>query len=178
MSVALFTNNPQIQALCPCRERLAFTQAGPQVLQAVNLRVESRLGSVLVFLDADAFSVVEAARDCIHAGWLLLHHPLYGNYRPYQQPYRSILLQSPAAPANCTPGNEEIAQVDESSLHLIEEALLIYNNSAILAPGKAPASLRDACAMLDRELMRLPLEQAGLLRHGCDYAQSRKGPEI
>ena len=110
-----------------------------------------------IFFDADARAVVTAARDCIHRGWKLLHHPLYGNYRPYQQPYRSLVLASPADP-NSGP--------DMASLHLIEEALLVYNSTTALAPAKAPASLRDACALLDYELMRLPLEQSGMIPDG------------
>ena len=106
--------------------------------------------------------MVTAARDCIHAGWFLLHHPLYGNYRPYQQPYRSILVK---APASCAP-----ACVDETSLHFIEEALLVYTSNTVLAPEEAPPSLSGACALLDCELMRLPLEQAGVLRAGAIFS--------
>lgn len=174
MSVALFTNNPQIHTLCPGTEGLVFAKTGPQVLQAVYSRANARQKSVLVFLDADALSVVEAARDCIHAGWQLLHHPLYGNYRPYQQPYRSILLHSPTPPTGHPPEETGTIHVDESSLHLIEEALIVYTGSEILTPEKAPPSLRDACALLDSELMRLPLEQAGLLGYGSANSRSAK----
>ena len=107
-----------------------------------------------IFFDADARSVVTAARDCIHNGWLLLHHPLYGNYRPYQQPFRSLLLASPTTVSTGP---------DMMSLHLIEEALLVYSSNKTLAPSNAPVSLLDACALLDYELMRLPLEQYGVI---------------
>lgn len=108
-------------------------------------------------LFAAAKPVVTAARDLIHMGWKLQHHPLYGNYRPYQQPYRSLLLTSPVSGA---------AGPDLASLHLIEEALLVYANCKALDPAEAPASLRAACALLDYELMRLPLEQSGVIQDG------------
>ena len=133
-----------------------------QVVQAVTTRAQAREKLSVVYFEADARPVVTAARDCIHSGWHLLHHPLYGNYRPYQQPYRSLLLKAPAVFAAAV-------SPDETSLHLIEEALLVYGSVTPLAPEKAPASLQDACAMLDCELMRLPLEQAGVLRPGFDF---------
>ena len=134
-----------------------------QVLQAVTARAEAREKFSLVYFDTDALPVVTAARDSIHAGWRLLHHPLYGNYRPYQQPYRSLLLKAPA--------NFPISLPDEMSLHLIEEALLVYSGNKVLAPQDAPASLTDACALLDCELMRLPLEQAAVLPAGTVFSR-------
>lgn len=120
-------------------------------------RTEASPKARCVFFDADARAVVTAARDCIHYGWRLVHHPLYGNYRPYQQPYRSLVLTSPAS---------DSARPDEVSLRFIEEALLVYNGNKVLAPAEAPPSLLDACALLDYELMRLPLEQSGLIPDG------------
>lgn len=48
---------------------------------------------------------------------------------------------------------------DAMSLHLIEEALTVYRSGPVIAPANAPAALKEACALLDYELMRLPLEQ-------------------
>ena len=59
------------------------------------------------------------------------------------------------------------------SLHLIEEALLVYAGNKVLAPAEAPASLLDACALLDYELMRLPLEQSGIIADGFRPSLSR-----
>ena len=139
-------------------------------MQAVTSGPGALRKTSCVFFDADAKAVVTAARDCIHLGWKLLHHPLYGNYRPYQQPYRSMLLASPAAGS---------AGPDMASLHLIEEALLVYNSNKALAPAEAPASLLDACALLDYELMRLPLEQAGVIPDGYVPPEpSERGEEL
>ncbi|WP_165064623.1 GrdX family protein [Desulfovibrio sp. ZJ200] len=48
-------------------------------------------------VDDDARAVLIRARDLVHRGWRLANHPLYGNFRPHQQPYRSIVLLVPAA---------------------------------------------------------------------------------
>ena len=169
MSVALFTNNPLLLSL-PHQRRLVFAKAGPHVAQAVTSNPETPHKTLFVLFDTDATSVLTTARDCIHQGWKLLHHPLYGNYRPYQQPYRSLVLTGPA------PG---IAGPDLASLQLIEEALLVYADNKSLAPAEAPASLLDACALLDYELMRLPLAQSGIIPEGLPAPElSERGKEL
>ena len=154
MSVVLLTNNPLLKSYLPDAPWLAFVEAGLQVTQAVTAGYQAAQKLICVFFETDAKPVVAAGRDCIHIGWKLSHHPLYGNYRPHQQPYRSLALTSPAP---------ESSGPDLFSLHLIEEALLVYTNNNALAPAEAPASLLDACALLDYELMRLPLEQSGVI---------------
>lgn len=139
-------------------------------MQAATSRTGPSRPPLCIYFDADARAVVTAARDGIHLGWRLLHHPLYGNYRPHQQPYRSLLLASPAA---------KTAGLDLESLHLIEEALIVYNENRTLAPSEAPASLLDACGLLDYELMRLPLEQAGVVPDGyVPPARPERGEEL
>ena len=67
---------------------------------------------------------------------------------------------------------------DLTSLHLIEEALLVYNNCAILSPRMAPASLLEACALLDWELMRLPFQQAGIWTDSMEEISRKKRPAM
>jgi hypothetical protein len=107
--------------------------------------------------------VLLAARDLIHAGWRLLNHPLYGNWRPHQQPYRSALLARPDAVGTCVRGGAvRWTLTDPASLQYIEEALGLFSRFSILTPdGTPPAFLQD-CAALDFALMRQPLRQAGL----------------
>ena len=42
---------------------------------------------------AAGIEIVTAGRDLIHLGWQLQNHPLYGNFRPHQQPFRTLLLK-------------------------------------------------------------------------------------
>ena len=101
-----------------------------------------------------------AGRQLIHTGWKMIQHPLYGNYRPHQQPYRSLILQYNPAAIQADGGLSRIIP-DDWSLHLIEEAINVYQSVAMIVPEETPLSLREDCALLDFELMRLPLTQAG-----------------
>ena len=119
---------------------------------------------------ASSLDVLLAGRNRVHAGWQLLHHPLYGNYRPHQQPYRSLLLQKSTAytiQANTQAATQQ-AKVDLTSLHLVEEALGIYQTTPVLLPHQAPHSFLRDCATIDLELMRLPLAQAGWAELGLE----------
>lgn len=87
----------------------------------------------------------------MHLGWRLLHHPLYGNFRPRQQPYRSLLLVSPVSPA-------DYPAVDGDSLRLVEEAAAVYAAAPGLCPAEVPPALRQSCSLLDHELLRHTLE--------------------
>ncbi len=106
-------------------------------------------------MNGSALFVLLAARDLVHLGFKLLGHPLYGNYRPHQQPYRTLLLESQPPDAN------GIGVVDEYSLHLAEEAINVYQSVRGITPDDAPQVFLEDCSFLDYELMRLTLEQAG-----------------
>ncbi len=117
-----------------------------------------------------AREVIEAARDRIHFGWRLVHHPLYGNFRPHQQPFRTIILEKTAPEgkharmsksAGGGPEAHTVPATDVYSLKLIEEALGIYQSQKVLRPEDAPTRLFNDCSMLDFELMRVTLSQSG-----------------
>lgn len=192
MSVMLFSNNPRMRAFLPkgCVDLLPEQNRPGEALEAVELgdpvtasqakasgapdeqgslrlaaseEAPSSAAPLLLcsFSSGTALPVLLGARDKIHSGWKLLNHPLYGNFRPHQQPYRSLLLR-PRAKAAPDPDKVARTAPDPLSLHLLEQALELYNSVPVLDPAKAPVALRDACAILDCELMRLPLQQAGL----------------
>ena len=104
--------------------------------------------------------VLLAGRGFLHAGWRLLHHPLYGNFRPRQQPYRSLFWRFEK---NSTQTREGLTRLlaDDWSLKLLEEALALYRDNPGPSPEQAPPALRADCALLDFELLRPVLEQAG-----------------
>ena len=97
--------------------------------------------------------MLRAARDDIHHGWRLANHPLYGNFQPHQQPYRSLLLLPPLSSP---------PSVDASSLDFIEQAISRY---AAAPPPPSPDTLTETCrrdcAFIDAELMRATLETCG-----------------
>ena len=94
-----------------------------------------------------------AARDLIHKGQILLTHPLYGNFLPNQQPYRTLILSGPR------PG----ATVDHNSLNLIEEAISVFRNyeGRWALPGQPKESIERDYALIDADLMQESLRRSG-----------------
>ncbi len=105
-----------------------------------------------------SLDVVRIARDTIHRGWVLAHHPLYGNVRPRLQPFRTILLLEPERFVDGRP------EPDLLSLHLISEAMTVYESEreSLALVDAVPESLARDCAFLDAELMKETLAQAGV----------------
>ncbi len=93
-------------------------------------------------------------RDRVHEGWKLLTHPLYGNFLPSQQPYRSFLVESPGE----EPG------LDVESLGLLEKALEFFREyQGRIHPPEAyvPEILKDF-QVIDVWLLKDSLESYGL----------------
>jgi hypothetical protein len=109
--------------------------------------------SVGRLIEGSSLDVLIAARDAVHLGASLLTHPLCGNLRPHQQPFRSVLIEE-------NPG----ALVDLESLSLIDSAVTIYRDCGRLSLPEDlhPDLLRDY-AFVDFELMRESLERYGVL---------------
>lgn len=135
--------------------RMVFITNNPDFAWLVHPKLET------VFLEhGSSLDVLTMARDRVHLGWRLLHHPLYGNIRPHLQPFRSALLSLPKnRDENGAPGT-----VDPYSLDLIANAVAIYEEEKdrLSFPWSVPISMRADCAFLDQELMRETLAFAGL----------------
>jgi hypothetical protein len=131
----LLTNNPQLSSYCTSVHKISGT----------------------------SWDVLLEARNKIHQGWKLLTHPLYGNFLPSQQPYRSLLLQSAESP-------ETDGAVDLESFSLLEEALGVYRSykekGRIRQLGTHTPEIEEDYALLDRHLLQQSLEQYGLWQEG------------
>lgn len=105
-----------------------------------------------------AHAVLCAARDNIHLGWTLLNHPLYGNYRPYQQPFRSLVLSAPLGADSASPPS-----VDPESLHFVEQALDVYATCvhAWATPDNVPPHMHSDCSQIDAALLQETLGTLG-----------------
>ena len=103
-------------------------------------------------VEGTSLDVLRAARDRVHGGWTVLSSPLYGNLRPHQHPYRSILIEK---------SENQPAGVDLLSLELIENALSIYTSQefCILSPENMTEEVREDFACIDAELMKETLER-------------------
>lgn len=112
-------------------------------------------GMELKYFDASALDVLISARDLAHKGWIMANHPLYGNFRPHQQPYRSVVMLPPDYPEPVSV-NEELPYM---TLHFLEEALSLYQSPVRKClPEDVPEHMRKDCALIDRELLRATLE--------------------
>ena len=115
------------------------------VLLTNNPRYEDRDDLPVRFIDGAGRAVIIAGRDLLHQGWTLLNHPLYGNFRPHQQPFRTLLLKK----------DEKDSTFDEYGLGLIESAEQVYiTNPHPLTPEGTPARMAADCSEIDFELMR------------------------
>lgn len=121
-----------------------------------NAYLARRVSGVCHLVEGSAFDVLVALRDRIHFGARLLTHPLCGNLRPYQQPFRSALLAPPSEG-----GGPSVCPV---SLDLVEEALAVYRSceGRWAIPGRIPAAVEEDYACVDAALMQESLMRYGL----------------
>lgn len=52
-------------------------------------------------------------------------------------------------------------KVDLESLHLIEEAMLVYSQARVIEPAEAPKKMYDDCSELDFALMQATVGEYG-----------------
>ncbi len=78
----------------------------PSVYQQYNTEVAFLYQESYTFID-----VLRVTRDMIHKGHKLLTHPLSGSIKPYETPYKTILV------------TKETVTLDLDSLHMIEDAI-------------------------------------------------------
>lgn len=109
------------------------------------------------FVQGSAISVLTVARDMIHSGWKLVASPLYGNFKPSQQPYRTLIL-------SCDKKDLQDS-VDSHSLQLIETAMSIYRECEIKRiPGEMPDQIERDYKYIDLALIEDTLRKCGILR--------------
>ena len=111
------------------------------------------------FVEGSSLDVLVSVRSSVHLGARLLTHPLCGNLRPYQQPFRSVLIQEYSG-----------ALVDLESLSMIEDAVAVYRSceDRLIRPEHLDEPTRADYAFIDGELMRESLERYGMLpRHSA-----------
>ncbi len=104
-------------------------------------------GVDLEIIKGGAVDVISLAKGRILAGCRLLHHPLYGNFTPQQQPFRSLLLSCPK--------DEQGEKSDTTSYRLIETALERYGSHIhnLPKPEDYPDNVRNDYAYIDRMLL-------------------------
>ena len=77
-----------------------------------NPLVRDRLkGRKIEFYDTDYPGILTIVRDKIHLGHSLLTHPLSGSVKPWQTPYKTVII------------NDEKGTLDGNALSIIEESI-------------------------------------------------------
>lgn len=98
----------------------------------------------------DVAGIFTAARDVIHAGAVLINHPLSGSVKPNESPYKSLVLSKPKA------------ALDVFSLQLIEGAQAVLRKMPVKHRSYPPRVLEDFRAidldLLDSAIFALPAE--------------------
>lgn len=130
------------------------------VLLTNNSTFAPEAGVDLELIEGGALDVFFSAKRHLHEGCRLLHHPLYGNFTPSQQPYRSLLMTCPDTGPD--------RRADMESCRLLEAAIERYGSRIhnLPNPGDYPASIREDYAHLDRTLVEEILLTCGVLRAG------------
>ncbi|MCL2063560.1 MAG: GrdX family protein [Candidatus Cloacimonetes bacterium] len=94
------------------------------------------------FRNTDLLGVLKCVRDRIHLGHKLLTHPLAGSIKPWETPYRTVLLTA------------EKSGLDEDSLSVIEYCIEMCNKTIV---SKAFYYKRDEKNLSDFQLIDFDL---------------------
>lgn len=76
-----------------------------------DLKVHKNLSELRFFEEKSFVEILEYVRDMVHAGHKLLTHPLTGSIKPYETPYKSIIVAKDAT------------EMDFDSLSVIENSI-------------------------------------------------------
>jgi len=95
--------------------------------------------------------IFDKTRDLIHKGFILISHPLAGSVKPYQNPYRSIILKK---------GDE----LDYQSLKNYENSYYKYQQfkSDKVNNSKLPEKIKDDYQTIDLTLIDSALKSINL----------------
>ncbi len=105
------------------------------------------------YVDGSSLDVLIHVRGLVHSGSIILTHPLCGNLRPNQQPFRSVIIDA------------ESGAVDLDSLSVIESAVNVYQSAKLIFPEDLDDKTRADYAYIDAELMRESLGRYRLIRN-------------
>lgn len=102
------------------------------------------------FVDTTVQGIFLKARDAVHAGAVLINHPLSGSVKPNESPYKSLVI-SYVKPA-----------LDVASLQLIEGAIIVLDKLPVKDRKYNQQVLDDFMAidldLLDSAILALPAE--------------------
>ncbi|TKZ31744.1 GrdX family protein, partial [Brachyspira catarrhinii] len=98
------------------------------------------------FEQADFMEILYKARDIIHLGYKLLTHPIVSSIKPYETPYKTIVLAY---------NNGEI---DLESIELIENSIELSKNFLDKPRRKLTKTIDEDFRLIDYELINGSIE--------------------
>lgn len=98
------------------------------------------------FEKADFMEILYKARDFIHLGYKLLTHPIVSSIKPYETPYKTIVLAY---------NNGEI---DLESIELIENSIELSKNFLDKPRRKLTKNIDEDFRLIDYELINGSIE--------------------
>ncbi len=101
---------------------------------------------VSYFEQADFMEILYKARDFIHLGYKLLTHPIVSSIKPYETPYKTIVLAY---------NNGEI---DLESIELIENSIELSKNFLDKPRRKLTKNIDEDFRLIDYELINGAIE--------------------
>ena len=98
------------------------------------------------FEQADFMEILYKARDFIHLGYKLLTHPIVSSIKPYETPYKTIVLA-------CNNG-----EIDLESIELIENSIELSKNFLDKPRRKLTENIDEDFKLIDYELINGAIE--------------------
>ena len=114
----------------------------PKILEEIsNKNIE-----ISYFVQADFMEILYKARDIIHLGYKLLTHPIVSSIKPYETPYKTIVLAY---------NNGEI---DLESIELIENSIELLKNFLDKPRRKLTKNIDEDFKLIDYKLISEAIE--------------------
>lgn len=108
----------------------------PKIAEEVN----SKNIEIMYFPDSDFMDILYKARDHVHLCYKLLTHPIVSSIKPYETPYKSIVLAY----------NND---VDIESLEMIESSIALTRNFLDKPRRKLTETIDEDFKLIDFKLV-------------------------
>ncbi|TXJ37834.1 GrdX family protein [Brachyspira aalborgi] len=114
----------------------------PKILEEIsNKNIE-----ISYFEQADFMDILYKTRDFIHLGYKLLTHPIVSSIKPYETPYKTIVLA-------CNNG-----EIDLESIELIENSIELLKNFLDKPRRKLTKNIDEDFKLIDYKLISEAIE--------------------
>lgn len=114
----------------------------PKIVEKINCKNMY----IYYFENADFMEILYKARDTIHLGYKLLTHPIVSSIKPYETPYKTIVL------------SDNKGELDFESIELIENSIELSKNFLDKPRRKLTKLIDEDFKLIDYELINTSIE--------------------